>query len=76
MALAANGMASDTIVQKPYEPAYFARKHGITQAQARRITKDFGPSRVRCDTAAQNLNLALNGSPLLHRRPPTTASKK
>ncbi|QKC98109.1 DUF3606 domain-containing protein [Mesorhizobium sp. NZP2298] len=46
-------------MQKPYEIAYFARKHGITQAQARQITKDFGPSRVRCDTAAQELNLAV-----------------
>lgn len=61
-------------MQDPYEAAYFARKHGITQAQARRITKDFGPSRVRCDTAAQDLNLALTGTSLLHERPPASVS--
>jgi hypothetical protein len=54
-------------VQKPYEPAYFARKHGITQAQARMI-REFGPSRVRCDIAAQDLNLALQGLPAANRR--------
>ncbi len=52
-------------MQKPYEPAYFARKHGITQAQAREITREFGPSRVRCDIAAQDLNMVLQELPVM-----------
>jgi hypothetical protein len=38
-----------------YEVTYFARKHGISQAQAKDIIKRFGPSRARCDTAAKKL---------------------
>ena len=37
---------------EPYEVEYFARKHGITQAQAREIIEKHGPSREACDRAA------------------------
>ncbi|MES0168230.1 DUF3606 domain-containing protein [Mesorhizobium sp. M0027] len=38
--------------EEPYEVDYFAKKHGITEAQARAIIKKHGPSRMKCDVAA------------------------
>ncbi|MER8762878.1 DUF3606 domain-containing protein [Mesorhizobium sp. M0968] len=40
---------------EPYEVDYFAKKHGITQGQAREIIKKHGPSRMKCDVAATAL---------------------
>ena len=40
---------------EPYEAAYFAKKHGITQAQARELIKKHGNDRVRLDKAAAKL---------------------
>lgn len=37
----------------PYEPAYFAAKHGLTQRAARVIITANGPSRNMCDAAAR-----------------------
>jgi hypothetical protein len=37
--------------EQPYEVAYFARKHGLSQEQARDIIKKHGPSREACDAA-------------------------
>lgn len=39
--------------RQPYEVAYFAKKHGISAAQARAIIKAHGPSRRKCDAAAK-----------------------
>lgn len=41
--------------EEPYEVAYFAKKHGLTQAQAREIIQTHGPSRKACDQAAEAL---------------------
>ncbi len=38
---------------EPYEVTYFARKHGISSAEAQQIIDRFGPSRARCDEAAE-----------------------
>jgi Protein of unknown function (DUF3606) len=38
---------------EPYEVAYFAKKHGLTQAQATRILKDAGTSREKADAIAE-----------------------
>jgi Protein of unknown function (DUF3606) len=40
---------------EPYEVAYFAKKHGITQAQARALIKKHGNSRKTLDAAAKRL---------------------
>jgi hypothetical protein len=36
---------------EPYEVEYFAKKHGISQQQAREIIEKHGPSREACDQA-------------------------
>jgi len=38
--------------EQPYEVAYFAQKHGLSQEEARDIIKKHGPSREACDVAA------------------------
>ena len=38
---------------EPYEVQYFATKHGMKAADARAIIDRFGPSRERCDEAAE-----------------------
>jgi hypothetical protein len=38
--------------EEPYEVAYFASKHGISQEKARQIIREHGPSRAACDAAA------------------------
>ena len=38
-----------------YEVDYFARKHGITPAQARQLIADVGNDRARLDEAAARL---------------------
>jgi hypothetical protein len=38
--------------EEPYEVEYFARKHGISQQEAREIIEKHGPSRAACDRAA------------------------
>jgi hypothetical protein len=40
---------------EPYEVAYFAKKHGITQAQARDLIKKHGNSRKILEVAAKRL---------------------
>lgn len=40
--------------EQPYEVAYFAQKHGLSQEKAREIIKQHGPSREACDAAAGN----------------------
>lgn len=37
--------------EQPYEVAYFARKHGLSQDRARDIIEKHGPSREACDAA-------------------------
>ena len=39
--------------EEPYEVAYFAKKHGLSQAEAERIIKEAGPSRAKADEAAE-----------------------
>lgn len=39
--------------EEPYEVAYFAEKHGLTQEEARRIIAQAGPSRADADAAAE-----------------------
>ena len=41
---------------EPYEVAYFAKKHGITQEQARALIKKHGNSRKKLDAAAKRLS--------------------
>jgi hypothetical protein len=41
---------------QPYEVAYFAKKHGITQAQARALIKKHGNVRKTLDAAAKRLS--------------------
>jgi hypothetical protein len=41
---------------QPYEVAYFAKKHGITQAQARALIKKHGNMRKTLDAAARRLS--------------------
>jgi hypothetical protein len=36
----------------PYDPAYFAEKHGLTLKAAKIILTAYGPSRQRCDLSA------------------------
>jgi hypothetical protein len=38
-----------------YEVAYFARKHGITQTQARELIEKHGNDRAKLDKAAAKL---------------------
>jgi hypothetical protein len=38
-----------------FEVAYFAKKHGISEAQALDIIAKHGPSRAACDAAAERL---------------------
>ncbi len=40
---------------EPYEVASFANKHGITTAKAKSIIEEHGPSRAKCDAAAEKL---------------------
>jgi hypothetical protein len=40
---------------EPYEVAYFAKKHGISAEDARRIIKQHGPDRGAADKAAARL---------------------
>lgn len=40
---------------EPYEIAYFARKHGISAEDARRIIMRHGSDRDACDKAANRL---------------------
>ncbi|GLS30783.1 hypothetical protein GCM10007937_24910 [Mesorhizobium albiziae] len=44
----------------PYEPAYFAEKHGLTLKAAQVILTANGPSRQRCDVAAQAFLVAVS----------------
>jgi hypothetical protein len=41
--------------EEPYEVAYFAKKHGISEAQALEVIRLHGPSRAACDAAAERL---------------------
>ena len=41
---------------QPYELAYFAKKQGITQAQARALIKKHGNMRKTLDAAAKRLS--------------------
>ncbi|MDP9812607.1 homogentisate 1,2-dioxygenase [Rhizobium tibeticum] len=38
-----------------YEVAYFAKKHGISTEDAKRIIKTHGPDRDACDKAANRM---------------------
>jgi hypothetical protein len=38
-----------------YEVAYFAKKHGITQDQARRLIRKLGNDRAKLDAAAAKI---------------------
>jgi hypothetical protein len=38
---------------EPYEVTFFAAKHGIATRAARELIDRFGPSRERCDEAAE-----------------------
>jgi len=38
---------------QPYEVNFFAKKHGLSTAEARILIERFGPSRERCDEAAE-----------------------
>ncbi len=40
---------------EPYEVEYFARKHGISQAQARNLISEVGNDRAALDAAAEKL---------------------
>jgi hypothetical protein len=40
---------------EPYEVAYFAKKHGITQAQTKVLIKKVGNNRAKLDAAAAKL---------------------
>jgi hypothetical protein len=52
-----------------YEVDYFARKHGISVAQAEELIKEHGNSREKLDAAAGKLKRGLTlGSPLLRAR--------
>ena len=37
--------------EEQYEVAYFAKKHGISTDEARRIIQEAGPSRAKADAA-------------------------
>lgn len=39
--------------KQKYEVAYFAKKHGLTLDQARKIIAENGPSQRKCDKAAR-----------------------
>ncbi len=41
--------------RKPYEVAFFATKHGIATADARRIINQHGSDRDSCDRAANKM---------------------
>jgi hypothetical protein len=41
---------------EPYEVAYFAKKHGITQAQTKELIKKHGNDRKKLDAAAKRLS--------------------
>jgi len=45
---------------EPYEVAYFASRHGLTQAQARDLIAQVGNDRAKLDTAAEQLNATRN----------------
>lgn len=46
---------------QPYEVRYFARKHGLSIADARSIIKEHGPSRQKCNQAANFLKADQHG---------------
>ncbi len=39
--------------EEQYEVAYFAKKHGVSQDEARRIIQQAGPSRAKADELAE-----------------------
>jgi hypothetical protein len=41
---------------QPYQLAYFARKHGLTRAQARKIIERCGPDRARANREAKRVS--------------------
>lgn len=41
--------------KQPYEVRYFAHKHNITMADAKKIIKEHGPSRKACNEAVRVL---------------------
>lgn len=41
---------------EPYEVAYFASQHGLTQEQARDLIDRVGSDRAKLDAAAEKLN--------------------
>jgi hypothetical protein len=45
---------------EPYEVAYFASRHGLTQAQARDLIAQVGNDRAKLDAAAEQLNATRN----------------
>ena len=44
--------------EEPYEVAYFASRHGLTQQQARDLIARVGNDRAKLDAAAEQLNAA------------------
>jgi hypothetical protein len=44
--------------EEPYEVAYFAKKHEITQDQARRLIRILGNDRAKLDAAAAKIGRA------------------
>jgi hypothetical protein len=40
---------------QPYQLAYFARKHGLTRAQAQKIIERCGPDRARANREAKRV---------------------
>jgi hypothetical protein len=45
---------------EPYEVAYFASRHGLTQEQARDLIARVGNDRAKLDAAAEQLNATRN----------------
>lgn len=45
---------------EPYEVAYFASRHGLTQAQAHDLIARVGNDRAKLDAAAEQLNATRN----------------
>lgn len=67
---------SQVAADEGYEVAYFAKKHGMTQAAARELIAEIGNDRAKLDAAAAARSTAPSRAKAAPRRRPSTAAAK
>ena len=56
-----------------YDPSYFAKKHGLTEKQAKIVIQSNGPSKHSCDHAARMFVAALKVCGQSRKAPPSAS---